>query len=123
MIKKILSFLGIALFLLIAVILFKTFTAKRWPVRATHIDLQPLPDSALRHLSQAVQIATISTSDTSSIDTAAFKAFDYFALPVLLGPQIIGSINYSFLRVRNGLVWSYVFHAVENLICFLPYII
>ena len=53
----------------------------------------------------------------------AFKAFDYFALPVLLGPQIIGSINYSFLRVRNGLVWSYVFHAVENLICFLPYII
>jgi len=102
MIKKILSFLGIALFLLIAVILFKTFTAKRWPVRATHIDLQPLPDSALRHLSQAVQIATISTSDTSSIDTAAFKAFDYFidkAYPLIhqqLTKTKIDSFNYIF---------------------------
>jgi hypothetical protein len=53
----------------------------------------------------------------------AFKAFDYFAMPVLLGPQIIGSMSYSFLRVRNGLVWSYVVHAVENMIFFLPFII
>src|SRR3982751_2819096 len=102
MIKKILAYIGIALFFLIAIILFKTFSSKQWPVKATHVDLQPLPDSALQHLSQAVQIRTISTSDTSSIDTAAFKAFDSFidkSYPLIhahLTKTKIDSFNYIF---------------------------
>lgn len=39
---------------------------------------QPLPDSAVLHMSQAIQIPTISFSDSSAIDTAAFKAFNTF---------------------------------------------
>ncbi len=102
MVKKILAVIGVALFLLIAIILFKTFTAKRWPVKATKINLQPLPDSALQHLSRAVQIQTISLSDTSSIDTAAFIAFDLFinkSYPLIhqhLAKTRIDSFNYIF---------------------------
>jgi hypothetical protein len=38
MIKKILGFLGIALLVLIAVILFNTFRAKKWPVMIANND-------------------------------------------------------------------------------------
>jgi carboxypeptidase PM20D1 len=78
MIKKILLFLGVALLLLIAVLLFNTFRAKPWPVTASDPVQQLLPDSAVLHMSQSIQIPTISFSDSSAIDTAAFKAFNTF---------------------------------------------
>ena len=49
-----------------------------WPDRAANSTMPPLPDSAVKHLSEAVQIPTISISDTSNIDTAAFLAFKSF---------------------------------------------
>jgi hypothetical protein len=52
-----------------------------------------------------------------------FREFDYWVLPVLLSLQMIGSLNYSYLRIRNGLAWSYLFHACENFVFLLPYII
>src|SRR5882724_2503984 len=76
--KKILRLLGIAVLVLIAIILINTFRAKKWPVVATNKELLPLPDSAIQHLSQAVRIQTISISDTSAIDTAAYTAFNVF---------------------------------------------
>jgi carboxypeptidase PM20D1 len=78
MIKKILLSLGIVLLLLIAILLFNTFRAKPWPVKPADEVQRPLPDSAIQHFSEAVQIPTISISDTSAIDTAAFKAFNSF---------------------------------------------
>jgi carboxypeptidase PM20D1 len=78
MIKKILLLLGVVLALLIAVILFNTYRAKPWPISTVDTVQFRLPDSAIYHLSAAVQIPTISISDTSGIDTAAFTAFRFF---------------------------------------------
>jgi carboxypeptidase PM20D1 len=78
MIKKILRWLGLILLVLIVIVLFNTFRAKPWPVSTAYTQLQALPDSAIQHLSQAVQLPTISISDSSAIDTVAFKAFGSF---------------------------------------------
>jgi len=76
-IKKTLLFLGVAIVLLIAILLINTFRTKPWPTHPAAV-MTPLPDSAIRHMSEAIQIPTISYSDTSAIDTAAFKAFNSF---------------------------------------------
>ncbi len=102
MIKKILGFLGITVLVLIAIILFNTFRAKKWPVMSTNKVQQPLPDSAIQHLSQAVQIPTISISDTSAIDTSAYNAFVSFigqAYPLIhrnLTKTLIQQYNFVF---------------------------
>jgi carboxypeptidase PM20D1 len=80
--KKILRRIGAAIFIvllvLVAIVLFNTFRTKPWPVKMANAVQSSLPDSAIQHLSQAVQIPTISISDTSAIDTAAFTAFGSF---------------------------------------------
>jgi len=68
------SGLGVLILLLIGVLLFNTFRSSPWPVYPAAAE-HPLPDSAIRHMSQAIQIPTISISDTSAIDTIAFNAF------------------------------------------------
>jgi carboxypeptidase PM20D1 len=78
MIKKISLFSGIVLLVLIAIVLYNTFRAKPWPINPSDAVQQPLPDSAIQHMSQAIQIPTISISDSSAIDTAAFKSFNSF---------------------------------------------
>ncbi|MEO5592499.1 MAG: M20/M25/M40 family metallo-hydrolase [Chitinophagaceae bacterium] len=78
MIKKILQWLALAFLLLICIVLFNTFRKKPWPVSTAYIALQPLPDSAIQHMSQAIKLATVSISDSSAIDTATFKAFGNF---------------------------------------------
>ena len=78
MFKKILLFLGLALLILVGVLLFNTYRTSAWPIVHKEISLMPLPDSAISHLSQAVQIPTVSFSDTGAIDTSAFLAFNHF---------------------------------------------
>jgi carboxypeptidase PM20D1 len=78
MVKKIVRWLGIALFLFILLLFFNAYRAKPWPVSAAAIRLLPLPDSAIQHMSQAIRIPTISLSDSSAPDTAAFSAFGSF---------------------------------------------
>ena len=78
MIKKILVGSGIVLLALVAIILFNTFRAKPWPMRTSDVTPLPLPDSAIEHMSHAIRIPTISVSDSSAIDTAAFKSFNSF---------------------------------------------
>ena len=78
MVKKLLGLIFIALIVLIAVLLFNTFTTKPWPVVTSINNPAPLPDSAVKHLSEAVQIPTISINDTAAIDTPAFKKFGEF---------------------------------------------
>jgi carboxypeptidase PM20D1 len=77
MIKKLFGFLGIALLVLIAVVLFNTFITKPWPVVAS-ATLTPLPDSAVQHLSEAVQIPTVSLNDTAPLDTVDLQKFGAF---------------------------------------------
>jgi carboxypeptidase PM20D1 len=78
MIKKILIGFGLLLLVFIAVILFNTLSTKPWPAQPADRKQEALPDSAVQHLSEAVQIATISAGDTSAIDTMAFRAFNTF---------------------------------------------
>jgi len=78
MLKKLLKWLGAALLILIAVILFNTFTTKPWPVVAANSSPAPLPDSAIKHLSMAVQIPTVSLNDTAALDTVDLKKFGDF---------------------------------------------
>lgn len=78
MIRKSLTILGIAILLLVAILLINTFRAKPFPAGAAHIELLPLPDSAIQHLSRAVRIPTISISEKAPIDTAAFTTFGSF---------------------------------------------
>jgi carboxypeptidase PM20D1 len=78
MVRKILLGMGIVVLCLIAVLLFNTFRSKPWPIASNLKQLEPLPAGALQRFSEAVQIPTISISDTSGIDTVAFKRFDSF---------------------------------------------
>lgn len=78
MVRKILSVPGILLLLLIAILLVNTWRVKPWPVKQATNNPEPLPDSAIRHMSRAVQIPTVSISDTAAIDTVAFKSFASF---------------------------------------------
>jgi carboxypeptidase PM20D1 len=102
MLKKVLAGLGTGLILLIALILFNTFRTRPWPVFATNKEPAPLPDSAIKHLSRAVQIPTVSFSDSSSIDTMAFKAFNTFietSYPLIrehLSKTVINQFSYVF---------------------------
>jgi carboxypeptidase PM20D1 len=78
MLKRIFILLGTVLLVVVAVLLFNSFRAKPWPIANGSIRLQPLPDSAIRHLSEAVQIPTVSYGETAPIDTAAFSEFATF---------------------------------------------
>ncbi|MEO5684292.1 MAG: M20/M25/M40 family metallo-hydrolase [Chitinophagaceae bacterium] len=78
MVKKIFGWLGLALLVLAGIVLVITLRAKPWPVSAAIATPYPMPHDAIQHMSQAVKLATISTSDTSAIDTATFKAFGTF---------------------------------------------
>ncbi len=78
MVKKIAGGLVLALLLFILFLFFRAYRVKAWPVSVVTIQLHPLPDSAILHMSQAIRIATISVSDSSALDTAAFAAFGAF---------------------------------------------
>lgn len=77
MLKKIFGLLIIIIVALIAIIFFNTLTAKPWPQHKVTV-LLSLPDSAIIHMSKAIQIATISPEDTSHIDTIHFNQFNQF---------------------------------------------
>ena len=78
MIKSILRWLMIALFGLLVVLVVNTLRSKPWPVYPSDAALYPLPDSAIRHMSQAIQIPTISVNDSAALDSAAFHTFGVF---------------------------------------------
>jgi membrane protease YdiL (CAAX protease family) len=52
-----------------------------------------------------------------------FSHVDYLVLPILLIPYLAASMSMSFLRMRNGLLWSISFHALWNAFAVLPYIL
>ena len=64
MIKKIPSFLFLLLIILIAIVLIGTYRYTKEPPRRQALEQPPINDSAIRHMSEAVQIKTISYADS-----------------------------------------------------------
>jgi carboxypeptidase PM20D1 len=99
MVKKILLFISSAFLVLIVIVLINTFRTKAWPVKS-NVALRPMPDSAILHFSQAVQIPTVSIRENLPIDTTVFIAFKNFidrTYPLLhahLGKTAINMFNY-----------------------------
>ena len=77
MLKKFFSIIAIAVCLLLAVLIFNTFRARPWPIHKA-VALEPLPDSAVVHMSNAIRIKTVSPEDTLRIDSAHFNQFRIF---------------------------------------------
>lgn len=102
MIKRILSLLGIGLLILAGIVLFNTFRFKPKPIDAG-IPLKLVkPDSAAQHLSEAIQIKTVSFGDTLPVDTVEFLKFRAFmerTYPLMhqkLQRQIFSEFSYVF---------------------------
>ena len=77
--RTVLKVLGIALLLLVAVLLYNTFTFESRQLS----DVPPAPaiaisDSAVAHLSQAIRFKTVSNQDPALIDTTQFETFVAF---------------------------------------------
>ena len=78
MFKKIAKLIGIIFLLLVVVLLFNTFKDSSTLPKYTVEGAPAANDSAAVHLSQAIQIKTISFGDTLAIDTAEFLKFRKF---------------------------------------------
>ncbi|HTE13027.1 MAG TPA: M20/M25/M40 family metallo-hydrolase [Chitinophagaceae bacterium] len=75
--KKLFYFAGLAILLLLAILLFNTVRTKPWPLHKAAA-LEPLPDSAIIHMRNAIRIATVSPEDTTRIDSVHFNQFRVF---------------------------------------------
>ena len=78
MIKNVFKLLGVLFFVLIAVLVFNTLKDNKQLPKYTVEGKPAENDSAALHLSQAIQIKTISFGDTLAIDTAEFTKFRTF---------------------------------------------
>ncbi|HLO39166.1 MAG TPA: M20/M25/M40 family metallo-hydrolase, partial [Lacibacter sp.] len=78
MFRKIFYTLLIVLLGLVAVLLFNTFRFKTSAAARQAMKITGISDSAALHLSEALQIKTISFGDTLAIDTAEFVQFRAF---------------------------------------------
>lgn len=76
--KKILLALALFLLFAIAFLAFRTFTFKSKQLEVAAVPKPAIPDSAKFHLSQAIQIKTISPEDPADFDSAAFRQFNLF---------------------------------------------
>ena len=105
MLKKLLGFTGLALLVLIAVLLFNTYSAKPWPLHKAAA-IEALPDSAIAHMSRAIQIATVSPEDTTRIDSLHFNQFRVLleAAYPLIHQQLTRTVikNYSYVYEWKG---------------------
>jgi carboxypeptidase PM20D1 len=74
--KKFLMFLGLALLLFIAYILFNTFTSTSRQLQVEAIDKIDIPEAAIGRLSEALRIKTISFENPADFDSSAFESFN-----------------------------------------------
>ncbi len=78
MLKKLLKLVGVLFLALIVVLVVNTFRGNRVLPKYTVEGTPALNDTAALHLSQAIQIKTISFGDTLAIDTVEFIKFKSF---------------------------------------------
>ena len=102
MLKRIFYFLLIAITILAGVVLFNTFRFNKLAPVKESMAITGVSDSAAQHLSEAIQIKTVSFGDTLAIDTTEFTKFRAFmekTYPLLhqqLPRQIISEFSYIF---------------------------
>lgn len=101
MIKRISTLLLLAVIVLISVLLFNTFRfGKSIIAKQKTVSVPNASGDAARHLSEAIQIKTISFGDTLAIDTASFTRFRNFmesSYPMIhqkLDRQIFNEFSY-----------------------------
>jgi len=106
MFGKILKFLGAALLIVIAVVLFKTFTFKS---KQLDIAATPAPDHTpeqLEHFLGAIKFKTISYNDVSMLDTTQFYGFHRYlktTYPLIHEKLILKNVaDYSLLYKWEG---------------------
>jgi carboxypeptidase PM20D1 len=75
MLKNIFRFLLFGIIILIIIILFNTFRFTKDIPRKQALEQAPINDSAIRHMSEAVQIKTISYADSLPVDTFLERAY------------------------------------------------
>ncbi|MBS1667288.1 MAG: M20/M25/M40 family metallo-hydrolase [Bacteroidetes bacterium] len=118
MIKKILKGLLLLLALVTAVVLINTFRFSKEIPHKQALPLTAINDSAVQHLSEAVQIKTVSYADSLPVDTASFLQFRKFletAYPLVhqkLPRQIFNQFSYLFKwEGKNAALAPYVIMA------------
>ena len=99
MVRRILFGVVIGLLLLVAVVLFNTFTFRSVQSTVQYIPAPDVPAQALKHLTEAIRYQTISSEDTIKTDTSAFLAFHQFlreAYPLShekLEPELVAGLS------------------------------
>lgn len=78
LIKRSLAVLGLGLLVLVAILLYNTFSFSSSQLEVQSVAKAPVPDSVVAHLSQAIQYETISYEDSTRMDSAVFLAFRNF---------------------------------------------
>lgn len=123
MLKKIFKFLLLVIIILIAIVLVQTWRFSKPIQHTTATALPALPDSAIQHLSQAIQIKTISVSDTLPTDTAAFIQFSNFlehsypAAHLYLQRTIISGFSYVYYwKGKDSNLKPYVLMAHQDVV-------
>jgi carboxypeptidase PM20D1 len=102
MLKRFLYLLLLSILVVVGIMLFNTFQLPKEQVSAEKAISIPSYDSAAEHLSEAIQIKTISFGDTLAIDTAEFTKFKGFmetTYPLMhqkLTRQIFNQFSYVF---------------------------
>lgn len=104
--KKVFRFLGLALLVLIAIVLIKTFTLSSKQVPAGSIESVTVAKDVFENLSEAVTYKTISFSEDTPPDSTAFYGFHRFlerAFPLIHSKLTLEKINdYSLLYTWKG---------------------
>ena len=118
MIKNVVKIIGLLIALLLVIVLVNTYRFTKEIPQGNALALGPVSDSAINHLSEAVQIKTISYADTLPVDTAEFLKFRDFlerAYPLVhqkLTRQIFNQFSYLFTwEGRNKNLPPYVIMA------------
>ena len=106
MFKKVLKITGIAILLLIAIVLFNTFTYKSKQLKTDAITVAAVSEDCINHLSDAIKIKTISFDEPNRFDSLAFKQFiDFLTKTYPLADSILNKKiinNYSLLYKWEG---------------------
>ncbi|MBU1371910.1 MAG: M20/M25/M40 family metallo-hydrolase [Bacteroidetes bacterium] len=94
--KKILKYVGIIIIILIAFVLFKTFTFKSKQIKEAQVPLLKLDDSCVVHLQKSIQFETISYDDPKQMDSSQFKGFQQFLMqtyPLVFSKMTLEKVN------------------------------
>ncbi len=104
--KRVLLILLVAILLLAAVLLFRTFSFHSKQIRVEAVPLYKTDDAAIERLSEAIQFKTISYQDSGKMDTSQFNGLHRFlkkSFPLVDSLLTLEKINnYSLLYKWQG---------------------